>query len=189
MINKFNAKFFLIFFLIFLTNCGIYKPTDARKISPNPEDRVKKNLEEGKGLRLGSLVGKGNTNFQFSSSNPMWRASLEMLDFTPLVNADYSGGIIITDWFNLDEDIDNDISYKITVRFLSNEIRSDGLEILTYQKICNQNNSCLTKKFDDSLNRKISTKILKRATQISKNDLEKQVEENPYPSDILKSKN
>ncbi len=30
----------------------------------------------------------------------LWRASLEILDFIPLTTVDYSGGIIITDWYN-----------------------------------------------------------------------------------------
>ena len=89
--------------LLFLNNCGIYKKTDARKVSPDPRERVKKNLEEGKGLRLTGLVGKGGTNFQFASSNPLWRASLDVLDFAPLLNANYSGGIIITDWISSDD--------------------------------------------------------------------------------------
>tara|TARA_Y100000389_G_C17392040_1_gene480421 strand:+ start:500 stop:1069 length:570 start_codon:yes stop_codon:yes gene_type:complete len=180
-----NIIFLLSLFL--LANCNLYRPTDARKISPNPEERVKQNIEEGKGLRLSGLMKGGNTNFQFASSNALWRASLEMLDFTPLINADYSGGIIITDWFSLDDDKNNAV-YKITVRFLSNEIRADGLEVSTHQKICGINNVCRTKKFDNELNYEISTKILSRAAEISKNELKKNAKENPYSSQILKKK-
>ena len=36
-------------------------------------------MEQGKGLRLGN-TGKGSTNFQFASSNPIWRASLDIFD-------------------------------------------------------------------------------------------------------------
>ena len=87
--------------LVFLNSCGIYQPSDARKVSPNSKERVKKNLEEGKGISIGKLGGKaGGTNYQFASSNPMWRATLEILDFLPLSNVDYSGGIITTDWYN-----------------------------------------------------------------------------------------
>ena len=85
-----------------LTSCGIYAPSDARKVSPNSKERVKKNLEEGKGVSLKGLMGnsKGGTNYQFASSNPMWRATLDILDFLPLANVDYSGGIITTDFYN-----------------------------------------------------------------------------------------
>jgi len=59
------------------------------------------NIEEGRGASIGSILGKvGSTNYEFSTSNPMWRASLETLDFLPLTTVDYSGGIIITDWYS-----------------------------------------------------------------------------------------
>ena len=89
--------------LAFLNSCGggWWAPADARKISPNSKERVKKNLEEGKGLSLKKMMGnEGGTNYQFASSNPMWRATLDILDFLPLANVDYSGGIITTDWYN-----------------------------------------------------------------------------------------
>ena len=125
-------------FLLFLNQCNIYKPTDARKVSPDPRDRVKRNLEEGRGLRLSSL-GRNNSNFQFASSNPLWRAGLDVLEFAPLINANYSGGIIITDWISSDEQRSNDY-YKITLKFLSNEIRSDAIEITLHEKKCDNEN-------------------------------------------------
>ena len=59
----------------------------------------------------------GSTNYEFSTSNPMWRASLEVLDFLPLATVDYSGGVIISDWYT---DNDPNEALKITVRFLDN---------------------------------------------------------------------
>ena len=55
------------------------------------EDKRKKNIKEGRGASLGSIFGNrgGSTNYEFSSSNPMWRASLETLDFLPLTTVDY----------------------------------------------------------------------------------------------------
>ena len=108
--------------------------TDAREVSPNPNERVKKNIEEGRGLRLAN-TGKKGGDFQFASSNPLWRASLDILDFAPLLNANYSGGIIITDWISTD-DVNSNEFYKITIKFLSNEIRPDGLNISLHQKEC-----------------------------------------------------
>ena len=85
---------------------------------------------------------KGGT-FDFASSNELWRASLDTIDFMPLASANYSGGIIITDWYS-DESNSNE-SIKITIRFLTNEIRSDALDIKIFKKDCdaNQNCSCL----------------------------------------------
>ena len=114
-----------------INSCGIYRPVDSRKIPVNEEERVKKNIEEGRGIKLMGNSNRGG-DFQFASSNPIWRASLETLNFLPLANADYSGGIIISDWYSPDENKNESI--KITVRFLSNEIRPDGIEVIIFRK-------------------------------------------------------
>ena len=157
-----------VILLSFVSSCGIYKPVDARKISPNSKERVKKNLEEGKGLSIKGLMdgGKGGTNYQFASSNPMWRATLEILDFLPLANVDYSGGIITTDWYN--EGTAADESIKITVRFLTNEIRSDGLRIIVHKKRCNIEQKCTVKKISSTLEQELQVAILKKAVLFEK---------------------
>ena len=150
------------------TSCGIYKPVDARKVSPNAKERVKKNLEEGKGISLKGLTsggGKG-TSYQFASSNPMWRATLEILDFLPLANVDYSGGIITTDWYN--EGTASDEAIKITVRFLTNEIRSDGIRIIVHKKRCNIQQNCTVKKITSVLEQELQVAILKKAILFEK---------------------
>jgi len=154
--------------LIFLNSCGIYNPSDARKVSPNSKERVKKNLEEGRGLSIGKLMGggSGGTNYQFASSNPMWRATLEILDFLPLSNVDYSGGIITTDWYNEGTSLDESI--KITVRFLTNEIRSDGLKIIVHKKRCNVEQSCLVTKITSALEQELQVAILRKAVLFEK---------------------
>ena len=132
---KYIQKRILIIFagailLSSIYSCGIYQPSDARKVSPNADERVKKNLEEGKGITLGGMLGGGGgTNYQFASSNPMWRATLEILDFLPLSNVDYSGGIITTDWYN--EGTSTDESIKITVRFLTKKLEPVSYTHLT----------------------------------------------------------
>jgi hypothetical protein len=94
-------KILIIFFIfISITSCGLYKKTDSRTNPVNDAEKRKKNLEEGRGFRLSTAIGNKGGSFDFASSNPLWRASLDVLDFIPLVNADYSGGIIITDWFS-----------------------------------------------------------------------------------------
>ena len=145
-----------------LANCGIWDPADARKVSPNAAERVKKNLEEGKGMSFGKLMDKGGgTTYQFASSNPMWRATLEILDFLPLANVDYSGGIITTDWYNEGTSLDESI--KITVRFLTNEIRSDGLKIIVHKKRCNAQQNCKITKISSTLEHELQVAILRKA--------------------------
>jgi hypothetical protein len=171
-ILKFFKNKLLVFllgaiFFSFLTNCGIYKPVDARKVSPNSKERVKKNLEEGKGWSLGKLgQGQGGTGYQFASSNPMWRATLEILDFLPLSNVDYSGGIITTDWYN--EGTASDESIKITVRFLTNDIRSDGIKIIVHKKRCDIQSNCSVSKISSTLEQELQVAILKKAVLFEK---------------------
>ena len=159
-----KVLFFLSALVIssFLYSCGIYKPVDSRKVSPNSKERVKKNLEEGRGMSLKNMMGGGQgTNYQFASSNPMWRATLEILDFLPLANVDYSGGIITTDWYNEGTSLDESI--KITVRFLTNEIRSDGIKIIVHKKSCNITQNCKIVKISSAIEHELQVAILKKA--------------------------
>jgi len=160
--------FFLtgIIILGFLSSCGIYAPSDARTVSPNSKDRVKKNLEEGKGISFGKMMDGGSGSYQFASSNPMWRATLEILDFLPLANVDYSGGIITTDWYSEGTSLDESI--KITVRFLTNEIRSDGIRIIVHKKRCDIQQQCSIKKISSTLEQELQVAILKKATIFQK---------------------
>ena len=165
-----QKKILLVFLTIiaftFTSSCGIWDPADARKVSPNSEDRVRKNLEEGRGITLmGGIQGGDKTSYQFASSNPMWRASLEILDFLPLSNVDYSGGIITTDWYN--EGTSADESIKITIRFLTNEIRSDGLKIIVHKKKCS------------ALEHELQVAILKKATIFEKEYIQKNRKKRP----------
>ena len=164
-----------------LTSCGIYQPSDARKVSPNVDERVKKNLEEGKGMTImGGLKGSGGTNYQFASSNPLWRATLEILDFLPLSNVDYSGGIITTDWYN--ENTGTNESIKITVRFLTNEIRADGLKVIVHKKQCSIQQECTVRKVTSALQSELQVAILKKAVIFEKEDTQKNRKKRPKRS-------
>ena len=135
---------------------------DARKSPPDPKERVKRNLEQGKGFRLMDSVKKGgSTNFEFASSNELWRASLDVIDFMPLSSVNYSGGIIISDWYSNDENSNE--SVKISIRFLTNEIRSDALDIKVFRKICKINNKCKTTQGSNEIITELKKKILKTA--------------------------
>ena len=122
---QFLTKISIFALIILMVNqCGIYKKTDARKVPTNAKERVKKNIEEGKRIKFGQFGSKGSGKFEFATSNEMWRATVDILDFMPLANADYGGGVIITDWYS--ENNKSNESIKIMVQFLSNEIRADG---------------------------------------------------------------
>ncbi len=155
------------FLLLVLTNC-------AKNVEGglSAEEKRRKNIDEGRGVSLKGIVGSRNkTNYEFSSSNPMWRASLETLDFLPLTTVDYSGGIIITDWYS--ENTSND-SIKITIRFLSNEIRSDSLKIIVHKKTCNKDLVCKTNLSSGNvIKNELRSTILRKAAIFQKTQKEK----------------
>jgi hypothetical protein len=169
-------KSIIFFFLVFFTlnSCGKIGGVDAKKFPADPKQRVKNNLEQGKGFRLSDKLkgSKGGTNFEFASSNELWRASLDVIDFMPLSSVNYSGGIIITDWYS-NERSQNE-SIKITIRFLTNDIRSDALSIKVFTRKCKE--SLINCKYIDSnksLVAELKKEILKRATKFQLEDKEK----------------
>ena len=158
------------FALIALSSCG--PPGDARKNPPDPKARVKKNLEEGRGFRLSNLNdnGKGG-DFLFASANELWKASLDTIDFMPLSSVNYSGGIIITDWYSDGENIDE--SVKISIRFLTNEVRADALDIKIFYKNCNQVTSCKITQKTGTLVAELKKEILNKAAIYKKEKKDK----------------
>ena len=155
-------KLLLLFQLIIsLNSCGIYRPTDAREVSPNPEERVAKNLEEGRGFKLFDSERQYGTTYEFASSNELWRATLDTIDFMPLTTANYSGGIIVTDWYSDNQNLDENL--KITVRFLTNEIRSDALDLKIFYRNCDSSNRCTVTEKEGSLVTELKKEILKKA--------------------------
>jgi hypothetical protein len=151
---------------------------DAKKNPPDPRLRVKNNLEQGKGFRLNDLVKgkKGGGTFEFASSNELWRASLDTIDFIPLASVNYSGGIIITDWYSTNNETDKLI--KISIRFLTNEIISDSLDIKVFTKKCNDQNKCLISEESNNLVTELTREILKKATIYKKENPDNKVK--PY---------
>ena len=165
--------FFLISLLL-LNSCEGMPGGDARKNPPDPKERVKKNLEEGRGFRLDSAIkgnkGKGG-DFMFASANELWRASLDTIDFMPLASVNYSGGIIITDWFSDGNNIDE--SVKISIRFLTNEVRADALDIKVFYKKCNQVATCQITERSGSLVVELKKEILAKAAMYKKQNKDK----------------
>ena len=171
LINTINAKMLLFSLIIplFLFGCNGKMPGgDARKFPANPEERIKKNLEEGRGFKL-SEIGKQGGVFEFASSNELWRASLDVIDFMPLSSVNYSGGIIITDWYS--ENSSQNESIKISIRFMTNEIRSDALSIKVFNKKCIDNLlNCKITERDGILVEELKREILKKATLYKEQD-------------------
>jgi len=152
---------FLFIASFFLNSCT---GGDARKFPDDPKLRVKKNIEEGRGFRLNDNIAGmrgGGGVFDFASSNDLWRASLDTIDFMPLASVNYSGGIIITDWYSTDQSSNESI--KISIRFLTNEIRSDSLDIKVFNKKCLKQLNCVITEKKGNLIDELKRKILKTA--------------------------
>ena len=101
----------------------------------------------------------------------MWRASLEILDFLPLTTVDYSGGIIVTDWYS--ENNAND-AVKISVRFLGNEIRTENIKVIVHKKICQDISNCKVSQLKNSkISEELLTTIIRKAALLEKETKEK----------------
>lgn len=174
-----NKSLVSLLIILLLSGCGkngTFLPGgDARENPPEPSKRVKKNLEEGKGFRLSTALKKGRGgDFEFASSNELWRASLDVINFMPLTSANYSGGIIITDWYSEDEE--NFI--KITLRFLTNEIRSDAINIKIFYKTCDENMKCsMIDGTGGKLEEELKAQILRKAAVYQNQNKDKNFKE------------
>ena len=154
----------LLCLFVLTSSCGKSKMDPNRPLGA--EGKRQKNIQEGRGVTLGGLLGNaGGTNYEFSTSNPMWRASLETLDFLPLTTVDYSGGVIITDWYSQNGSQD---SIKLTIRFLSNEIRADALKIKVFSKECEKTINCKISQSNPKIENELKVAILKRAAKYKK---------------------
>tara|TARA_Y100000590_G_scaffold336560_1_gene383230 strand:+ start:72 stop:632 length:561 start_codon:yes stop_codon:yes gene_type:complete len=171
-----NLLIIIILMPIFITSC---KPNlkGGDRAMHDPKKRVEKNIQEGRGMRLFGGDDKKGGTFDFASSNELWRASLDTIDFMPLASANYSGGIIITDWYS-DGNNQNE-SLKISIRFLTNEIRSDALDIKVFYKKCAQSINCKVTETSGNIVTELKKKILKKAA-IYAEETKKKSKDNKY---------
>ena len=166
---------FLLFFILLLAvlGCGKFKadvdPVTGKKIrkEPNLMKRGDDFADEQGGIFNSNRSSKGGTTYDFATSNIIWRAALESLDFVPLQSANYSGGVLITDWYS--NDINSNESIKIEIRFLSDKTSPSSLKIISYKKIC-INSNCKIAKLSDSFNEKLLTSIMSKVRELKVKD-------------------
>lgn len=139
----------------------------------NEKERIKQNVEKGGGI-FGEL-GKGSkeTTFSFGTSNVLWRATLKSLEFMPLASIDYSGGILVTDWYS--ENTNSLEKIKIMVRFLSNELRTDSVVVIAHKMSCNAQGVCSTTILNEKFNESIKDTIVNTARLIKIEDEKKKI--------------
>jgi len=189
LINNIKLVSFFAIILLFLSGCNGKIGADARKFPADPEKRVEQNLKDGRGFRLNDQFGKSKRGgvFDFASSNSLWRASLDVIDFMPLTSVNYSGGIIITDWYS--ENNTQNESIKISIRFMTNEIRSDALDIKVFNRKCTNNFlNCKITETEGVLVTELTKEILRKATMYKEMDKKKKGNKDyKYPK--MKKKN
>ena len=166
----------IIFLFIFPISCA--KDKDAKdqvvkkkRIEPNVDERMRAARDKGGGIFSSSRMNKNNT-FEFSTSNVLWRASLESLKSIPLSNVDYSGGVILTDWYS--SDLTANESIKIKIQFNSNELSASSIEVISHKKVC-KNYACTINQLNNSFNLKIKSTILEKAKYL---EIQKENEKN-----------
>ena len=168
-------SFFLVILLFFINNCSKPDPETGKTevLEPNPYKRAQQIAEKGGGI-FGDInrVGKSSGNFEFSTSNVLWRATLKNLEFLPLLNADYAGGIIIYDWYSQSNNPNEQI--KISVQFLSNELRSDSVKIIAHKKICDNFNKCSNTSSDQKFAETIKDSIIASARTLKIEEAKKE---------------
>jgi len=174
------CKLILIFqFFFLLSGCGtgFFNPDWSKTAEPDGKERARQNVREGRGIDIGLGTKSKGGDFLFASSNPMWRASLDTIDFMSLSTVDYAGGLIITDWYS-DSQSSNE-SIKITIKFLDNAVRVDAMDIDIHKRTCSQNNNCVINRIESDLNFQIKDKILKKAAIYSKDLKERNLKKRP----------
>ena len=162
---------------LLLGNCSKVDPITGEKIliDPNADRKATAFRDQGGGIfgNIGSGgVGSKNTNFEFANSNVLWRATLKSLDFLPLLNADYSGGIIIYDWYSQTNNPKEQI--KISVQFLNNELRSDSVKITAHKKICETLERCSNSNLDQNFANSIKESIIASARTLKIEEAKKE---------------
>ena len=169
-----NKNLITIGIALILISCSSKNdPVTGEKvlIEPNPNIKTREFVEK-EGSIFGNITGqnknKGSAIVEFGNSNVLWKATLQSIDFIPIANLDYAGGMIVYDWYSENENSDEQI--KIQIRFLSNEVRSDSLEINVHKKKCDISNRCSQILLKNSFPQDIKDSILTKARQIKIED-------------------
>jgi hypothetical protein len=166
--------YLLIFISLFSCTASVDPVTGERKTyEMNEKERIKQNVEKGGGI-FGD-IGKSSkeTTFSFGTSNVLWRATLKSLDFMPLASIDYSGGVLVTDWYS--ENANPQEKIKIMVRFLSNELRTDSVVVIAHKMNCNAQGICNTTILNEKFNNSIKDTIINAARLIKIEDEKKKI--------------
>lgn len=169
-------NFLIVLTLLFILACSKADPTDTenQRFEPSPEKRARAYADKGGGIfgDINNVKKSGSTTYDFATSNVMWRATLKTLDFLPLSNVDYSGGVIVYDWYA--DNLNSKEQIKISVRFFNNELRSDSIEIIAHKRICETLDKCFVSKLNNNFSNDIKDNILSAARSLKIEETKKE---------------
>ena len=174
--NIYSNTRFLAILLTILTifnyGCAKKDPLGEKELIEVNPDKKASDFRDKSGGIFGEIGNKkSGTNFEFTTSNVLWRATLKSLDFLPLTNVDYTGGVIIYDWYSVDNSKDQ---IKISVQFLNNELRSDSVKIVAHKKTCDNSDRCSNSKIDQNFSDNIKEKIITAARLLKIEEIKKE---------------
>jgi len=172
MLHKYNYRkyLYLLTILTLLFSCAKNENQSQEIFEPNVDKRARAAVQGG--ITVFGNKSSGSTTYEFASSNVLWRATLKSLDFLPLINADYSGGVIIYDWYSQFNNPKEQI--KISVQFLNNELRSDSIKITAHKKICDNADRCSNSVLDQNFANSIKENIIASARTLKIEEAKKE---------------
>ena len=153
-------KVIVFIIMLNLISCTSLK-NDGEQIEPNVQKRSEAAAKQGGGITLFGGDKKNSGTIDFSSTNVMWRATLKTLNFLPLVSADYSAGLIVTDCYS-EQKLGKE-QIKIQVSFLSNDLKSESIVVSSFKRICEPNGICTNSSVNESVNKEIKDSIITNA--------------------------
>ena len=170
--KSYFSTFLTISLILILNSCALFsKKDDKINSEENKIEEQKKKKRQSYNVRE-RVMSDGNSGFVFGGNkkdilggqNIMWKATLNILDFMPIVSASYDGGLIVTDWYSSGN---SDESVKINISFTSNEVSASSIVVSSFKKICKNGQNCKTVKTEEDFNKKIKDQILAEVREIN----------------------
>ena len=120
-----------------------------------------------KGLSLGDINKSEKTTtaaIGFPINPYLWKGSLETIDFMPLASADPFSGVIITDWYTDQSNIDQRCKLNIFIKGV--DFKTDNLKVNSFCQVLNDNGNWIDQQINNENNIKLENAILNKAKKI-----------------------
>ena len=116
----------LLSILLMISSCSNYKSVFSSKVNDETQKPILVLEDNSKDVLLSKNINLKNLD-NVNVNGYLWRATLNILSFVPLISTDALSGTIITDWY-VNKNIQNQ-RLKITVNINTNELKSESIKI------------------------------------------------------------